>query len=57
MPFAPATALLLNFFLMAQYDAKTHGYLGGLVALAVGCYAWTKSAGAGGVATPQQHRR
>ena len=45
------------FFLMAQYDAKTHGYLGGLVALAVGCYAWTKSAGAGGVATPQQHRR
>ena len=43
VPFTPAMAILFNFFLMAQYDIKTHGYLGGLIILALAGYAWHRS--------------
>ena len=58
VPFAPAMALLFNFFLMAQYNAQTHSYLGGLIGLAVAGYAWTKSSSHydAAAATGQRHR-
>jgi len=43
VPFTPSAAILFNFLLMAQYDAATHGYLLGLISMALVCYAAYKT--------------
>jgi amino acid transporter len=40
VPFIPAFAILCNFFLMAQYDAWTHAYLGFFILASMIGYLW-----------------
>jgi len=43
VPYVPSMAIVLNFFLMAQFDGLSHAYLGGLVAFMVTVYVVYKS--------------
>jgi hypothetical protein len=48
VPFTPGAAIFFNFMLMAQYDALTHAYLFGLIAVALSGYTAYKSSSSGG---------